>query len=303
MCHELQFPRWATYLAMVALLAAVGCGGTTVAPPPEEQEEDPLAGLRDALLIHAGFDNGPDASFAKGDAKLYTAPSYKELDKAVPGLSNPEAEIVAGAGRFGDALKFNKKNEHAVFYRAQDNVAYSPTGWNGTVSFWLSLDPAVDLAPGFCDPIQLTDAAYNDGAVWVDFTQQNPRQFRLGVFGDFTAWNPDKLPQDKNPIFDSRVIVVESPPFARGKWTHIAIAHEGLGSPQGGTARLYVDGNLMGEKMIPEPFTIDPANMTIRLGVNYVGLWDELAVFNRPLTEQEIQRLGALTNGVRDLHQ
>ena len=31
----------------------------------------------------------------------------------------------------------------------------------------------------------------------------------------------------------------------------------------------------------------------LRLGVNYVGLFDDLMVFNRPLTPAEIKTLGA----------
>ena len=129
-------------------------------------------------------------------------PSFDEVDQARLGISVPGVEIVSGAGRFGDALRFGKKNTQALFYKATDNVAYSGSDMAGTVSFWLSLDPAVDLEPGYCDPIQVTDAAYNDAAVWVDFTDKNPRKFRLGVFGNLEEWNPEKLPPDKNPDFE-----------------------------------------------------------------------------------------------------
>ena len=44
----------------------------------------------------------------------------------------------------------------------------------------LKLDPETDLEPGFCDPLQITDKAYNDSAVWVDFPKDDiPRHFRL----------------------------------------------------------------------------------------------------------------------------
>ena len=306
MFHKLNVRRWVACLAIGVLPFAIGCG-TAEAPSevpvtPESSEADAAAGLRDALLLHAGFDNGWDAGFATGDAQLYTAPSYKEFDKAMPGIGNPDVEIVSDAGIFQHALRFNKKNQHAVFYRAENNVAYSEAAWNGTISFWLSLDPASDLEPGFCDPIQVTDAAYNDGAIWVDFTPENPRQFRLGVFGDLDMWNPENIPQDENPVFANRVVVVDPPPFTRGNWTHVVVTHENLGSAQGGEARLYLDGRLQGAKTgIAEPFTWDVTNASIRLGVNYVGLFDELAIFNRPLLETEIQALGQLERGVSDL--
>jgi hypothetical protein len=298
MSHKPHILRWFACLAIAALPLAGACGQSAPAPEGEATQPDPNAGLRDALLFHAGFDNGPDAAFAKGDARLYTAPNYKEVDKAAPGIGNPDVEITNGAGKFGNALTFKKKNEHAVFYRADNNMPLS----SGTVSFWLSLDPEVDLEPGFVDPIQITDTAYNDGAIWVDFPQAKPRPFRLGVFGDLSAWNPDNLPQDKNPIFDNRLVVVAPPPFARGKWTHVVITYEGLGSPQG-MASLYLDGRLQGSKTgIAEAFTVDMAKTQIRLGVNYGGMFDELAVFNRPLTEAEVQQLGALPGGVSNLH-
>ena len=299
MFQKLQIRGWAAYLAIAVLLFAIGY---RVSESSAAAQSNAVASLRNALLFHAGFDDGPDASFAKGDKRLYTAPSYKEQEKATPGIGNPDVEIVSGGGKFQNALKFNQKNLHAIFYRAENNVAYSPAGWDGTISFWLSLDPAVDLALGATDPIQITDSAFNDACVWVDFTRANPRQFRLGVFGELKVWNPQNLPGDKNPDFTNRLVVVDPPPFSRGKWTHVVITHRGLGSVQGGTANLYLDGRLQGTKTgISEPFTWDMSKAAIRVGVNYVGLFDELAIFNRPLTEAEIQALAALKGGVRDL--
>jgi hypothetical protein len=282
------------------LLLIAGCASEQ--PPPEESAASgPAAALGEALMFHAGFDDGWDAAFALGERRLYSAESYEKQDAATPGLATFDVEIADDLGRVQHALRFNKKNTQAIFYRAENNVAYSPAGWTGTISFWLSLDPAQDLEPGFCDPIQITDAAYNDAAIWVDFTRDNPRQFRLGVFGDLAAWNPEDIPPDKNPTFTNRLVAVDQPPFARGQWTHVAITHEGLGGGQG-AARLYLNGKLQGEATgIAEPFTWDVAKAAIRLGVNYAGLYDEIAIFSRPLTEQEIQTLYTLDEGVGSL--
>jgi hypothetical protein len=288
---------WLAVSVIVGLLAA-GCGG----PPPEEPAASSSnASLGEALMLAASFDDGWDAAFAQGDRRLYAAPSYEEQDAATPGLTTLDIQIAYDAGHFQHALKFSKKNEQAVFYRGQDNLAYSETGWRGTISFWLSLDPAVDLEPGFCDPIQITDSAYNDACVWVDFTRDNPRQFRLGVFGDLAVWNPEEIPPDKNPAFTNRLVAVDQPPFASGQWTHVAIVHDGLGSGQG-SAKLFLNGKLQGEASgISEPFTWDVSKAAIRLGVNYVGLYDEIAIFNRPLTDEEIQTLYTLEGGVVSL--
>ena len=263
---------------------------------------DAASALTSSLTFHASFDNGLDADRAAGDSQLYTAPSYDEQDQAEPGLGNPAVMLADDAGRFGHALRFTERNQHAIFYKADGNVGYSTENWSGTVSFWLSLDPATDLEPGFCDPIQITDAAYNDAAIWVDFTGENPRQFRLGVFGDLDVWNPDGLGPNDNPAFTDRLTVVDEPPFAGDRWTHVAITYAGLGQT-GGTATLYLDGERVpgGAENIAEPFTWDVDRGAIRLGVNYVGLFDELSLYDRPLTADEVRALHALDGGVAAL--
>ena len=278
---------------LVASLWLVSCGEQ--GPPPTEV-------LSQALTFHAGFEDGMDGAFALGDRRIYSAPSYKELDRRSPGYWGTEIEVAYDAGRFGHALRFNSKNEKALFYSAAEgNVAFSPEGWSGTVSFWLSVDPENELAPGFCDPIQITDSAYNDSAIWVDFTRETPRRFRLGAFGELSAWNPDNKPNDENPGFNNRLVVVDQPPFASGKWTHVVIVHENLGKSDG-RATLYLDGQSQGvSDEISEPFEWDPATASIRLGVNYVGLFDDLALFSQPLTADQVTFLGALEGGAAGL--
>ncbi len=290
---------------VLTLFVVAGCSSGETEPASKGEAQNPgTAVLAESLTFHASFDNGPDADFASGDRAIYSAPSFNEADQARPGISVPDVEIVSGAGRFGDALRFGKKNTQALFYKAKDNVAYSGTDIAGTVSFWLSLDPAVDLEPGYCDPIQVTDAAYNDAAVWVDFTDKNPRRFRLGVFGDLEAWNPEKLPPDKNPDFEKRLVAVDEPPFSSGQWNHVVVTYSGLNSAAGGTAELYLDGELQGTaEGISEPFTWDVEEAALRLGVNYVGLFDDLAVFDRALTGEEVAALHQLAGGVESLRE
>lgn len=250
------------------------------------------ADMKQALTFHAGFDGGTDAAFAKGDKRIYTAPNYKAQGEATPGLGNPDVEIAKGEGKRGDALRFKKKNQHAIFYKAEKNVAFDARNWTGTISFWLRLDPDKQLEPGFCDPIQVTDKAYNDSAIWVDFTKdETPRHFRLGVFGALAGWNPENVPSDKTPKFSSRLVVVTKPPFTADKWVHVAIAYSGVGSGQG-KARLYLNGKSMGTAPeIAEVLEWDPAKAAIRIGVGYVGLFDELSVYDRALGEAEIRTL------------
>lgn len=253
----------------------------------------PAAELKSALTFRATFDGTTDATVAMGDRRLYAAASYKDQGQATPGFGSVPAELVQQGGVKGGALRFVKKNAQALFYKADKNVAFDGRNWTGTISFWLNLSPDEDLEPGYCDPIQVTDKAYNDSAIWVDFTKdERPRHFRLGVFGELKAWNPQNLEPDKNPAFMNRLVVVKQPPFKRGTWTHIAITHQKLGGA--GAAALYLNGQLMGTTpVIQETFNWDPAKGAIRLGVNYTGLMDDVAIFNRALTEAEIRGIVA----------
>jgi len=290
----------------IAIVATVLSGPASVAAqnaPPSQAAQRSAAAIRDslkaALSFLASFDHGFDADYARGDRLVYTAPSFHNLDAAVADVVSPDIVIARGQGRYGDALQFRKKNTQAVFYKAAVNTGYRPRNWSGTISFWLNLSPDADLEPGYVDPLQITDKAYNNAAVWVDFTRDDkPRHFRLGVFGDSAAWAKGKTAPEQNGFFDQRTVVVAQPPFARGQWTHVAIVFSGLGSDSGGTAKLYLNGKLAGTADgIREPFNMEPALATIRLGVNYAGLMDELSMFTRALNDAEVDALYRLDGG------
>lgn len=254
------------------------------------------SGLRNSLLLHAPFDGTADAAYARGDKRIYSAPDYKTQDQAQLGFGKLDVEMAPKQGVRGDALRFKSVNAGALFFKAPKNVAYKDGGWAGTASFWLKLDPDNDLK-GFADPIQFTDKAYNDAAIWVDFTKDDrPRHFRLGVFGNLAAWNPTDIPPDKNPNFTKRLVVLQKTPFSSARWTNVTVTWTGLGG-KSGSAQLYVDAKLIGNATgIEEAFNWDPAKASIRLGVNYAGLMDELTVFDRPLTAAEV---GSLYNATK----
>jgi len=256
-------------LMLLAIAAALGAASV-----PES--------LRSNLTLHATFDKGADADTARGDRHIYHAPDYKQQAAAKPGIGDVDAALEKGA------LRFRSKNTRALFFKGDRHVALPA----GAISFWLRVDPQKELAPGFTDPIQITDKAYNDSGIWVDFTKDDvPRKFRLGVFGVLKTWNPKNLPSDKNPDFMQRLVVVENPPFTSDKWTHIVVTWSGLQSP-GGSASLFVNGKVAPPaKKIAEAFEWDPARVAIRLGVNFIGLMDELATFDRALNEKDVAAL------------
>jgi hypothetical protein len=261
--------------------------------------------LRRSLTFHASFDGSPDAAHAAGDPKLYWAPSLKQRQEAKPGL--PEGgtiQLASGAGRFGDALRFTTKKSPIVFFRGDRNMPHGTSDWSGTVSFWLSTDPQGELEPGFCDPVQITPRAWNDAAFFVEF-ERRPESipFRLGVYADLSVWNPLKRPFAEIPGHERPLVTVEKPPFARGKWTHVLFTFERFNTGRAdGVARLYLDGQPQGV-LSPrqQTFTWDVQNTAIALGLSYIGLLDELAVFNRALNEQEVRSVFALEKGIGSL--
>lgn len=256
--------------------------------------------LAESLSFCSTFDKGINADHSKGDGALYTIPALDKKELAVKGLMAEEITLAEGKGLFGNALEFKRKGRPAVFYQAKDNFTYSENNWEGSISFWLSLNPEEDLAPGFTDPIQITDSGYNDAAFWVDFTKENPREFRMGAFGELKEWNPEeKDPNTFKPFLD-RLVIAEDRPFSRSSWTHIAISFSGVNSASA-QASLYVNGKLQGTREISESFKWDVDNAKVLLGLNFIGLMDEVSLFSKALSAEEIKSLYQLTEGINSL--
>jgi len=261
--------------------------------------------LRRALTFHASFNESADAEFGQGDKKLYHAPSMSKRADANPGLpESGETVVGSGQGRFGNALRFTKKKAPVVFFQAERNLDYQPTNWSGSVSFWLSVDPAKELEPGFCDPVQITPRAWNDAAFFVEFEKRKESiPFRFGAYPDFKVWNPQNRKWEEIPLSEKPLLAVENPPFAAGKWTHILFTWDSFNTGRAdGTSKLYLDGKFQGN-LSPrqQTFTWDPAKASVMLGLSYIGLFDELSIFNRALTEKEVQSLYELKGGVPSL--
>lgn len=287
--------------ATIVLASITAWLATANLPAEETTVKKPLT---ESLLFHASFDGKADADFAQGDPKIYTSLT-PERDNPQPGITTQSVGIAQGEGRYGDALRFERHDgPRAILFQGGSNLGYRKRDWNGTVSFWLRLDPDRDLAPGYCDPLQITQRAWNDAAFFVDFTKDDsPRHFRLGVFSDLGFWNPSGRPWEEVPAKERPLAIVERPPFGRDRWTHVAFTFEAINSDEReAVARLYLDGKPEGEiKGRRQVFTWDPTKARILLGLAYVGLFDDLAVFDRSLTVEEIQTILHLNQGIRSL--
>ncbi len=273
------------------------------AAPRSPSAEPSREALAKSLAFHAPFDGDAKAAFARGDPRIYTAPKMALKDQRV-GLTSGNVSIAKGKGRFGDALEFRKKEQPAVFFLGDGNMPYAKENWSGTVSVWLSLDPDEDLEPGFADPIQITEREWNDGAFFVDFSKDDkPRHFRLGAFADRTVWDPKKREWDVVPVAERPMVDVGRKVFGRGRWTHVAFTFSRFNTGRDdGRAKLSIDGEPVGDLSARrQTFTWDPKKTVIWLGLSYIGLMDDLAVFDRELTAEEVRTLYRLEGGVRSL--
>ena len=265
---------------------------------------DPTQPLREAMTFAATFDHGVDADFALGDAKLYSAPKSSARAKAKAGL--PEGDLVKrvdGAGVHGAALEFTKKMDPVVFYQGNTNLAVR-TNWSGTASFWLKLDPDKDLAPGYCDPLQFVGQTWTNGAMFVEFSKdQTPRHFRYAIMAQHKLWNPNNLKWEEMPTPARPMVQVVQPPFSRERWTHVVFTFKYANTGRkDGIGKLYLDGELKGSFVgFDNTLVWDPVQNYLNLGLSYVGLMDEIAVFNRDLSASEVQTLHHLPKGLHNL--
>ena len=270
------------------------------------ESSTPLAArLRDALAFHVSFDQSADADFARGDRRVFTAEERSKRDLAAPGLPPPDlARLAPGEGRFGAALEFRKKMKPQVFFRGGDNIGYKPKNWNGSMSFWLRLDPDKDLEPGYCDPVQLVGQAWNEGNMFVEFSKDHtPRHFRFAIMAVTKFWNPQNRKWEEIPESERPMVAVHQPPFRRDRWTHVVVTFANINSGAAdGRGTLYLDGKKQGAfNGWNNTFNWDVSKSALTLGLAYVGFIDDLAIFDRELTDDEVRAVHALPKGIAEL--
>ncbi len=109
--HEFIDSRQTAAVAVLLLSTVAGACATEESMPDANDGSQPtiIETLGEALTFHSSFDSDTDADFGLGDRKIYTAPSYDELEKAEAGIHDPDIVLAAGEGRFGSALRFQKK--------------------------------------------------------------------------------------------------------------------------------------------------------------------------------------------------
>ncbi len=256
--------------------------------------------LKRSLVLHASFDKGLDADFSKGDP----AAVVKTSAGLVPVPENDEVVLVPEGGRFGGALHFPKKGTTRPSYRGEGVLGYNDKDWSATVSLWLRLTPDEDLEPGYCDPIQIVGDDTKKGFVFLEWSKDHsPRYFRYAIRPLIELWDPEGLGWEVVPKETRPVVELKAAPFSRDRWTHAVFTLERINAGKGTSAgTLYLDGKKQGRiENFDLTFGWDPAAVLLVLGAAYVGHIDDLAAFDRALTEEEVTKLHALENGVADL--
>ena len=266
---------------------------SAVAQSPQE--------LGRALTFHASFDKDLNADFSKGDRVAFVRKGRETL----PALPNEEAKIVGGAGRFRGALWFPRKGTFRPQFKGTDVLGYNERNWSATVSVWLRLDPDKDLEPGYCDPVQIVGDDGKKGFIFLEWSKdETPRFFRYAIRPLFHIWNPDNVQWADIPFGKRPMVQVERAPFSRDAWTHVAFTLENINDKsRKPIGKLHMNGQLKGTiENWDLTFGWDPGQVLLVLGAAYVGHMDDLAVFNRALSDAEVNQLFGLKNGVRDLY-
>jgi hypothetical protein len=267
---------------------------------PAATKAQALASLSRSLTLHASFDEGLNADYARGDKTCFAA-QEKELPPAAP---TEDVVLAPQAGRFGGALHFKRKNELRPAFKDAGNLGYNDNDWNASVAVWLRLNPDEDLEPGYCDPVQIVGGDNRKGFIFLEWSKdETPRYFRYAIRPLFPIWNPDNVQWADIP-FDKRPMVqVERGPFSRDEWTHVVFMLKNINNKRSlQSGRLYLNGKPQGA-IENWDLTIgwDPSRVLLILGAAYVGHMDDLAVFNRALTDGEVKHLYELKQGAREL--
>jgi hypothetical protein len=264
------------------------------------------AALGKSLTLHASFDAGANADFARGDRTLFTyATPQQRAQGGVVGLPDDTIKITPGSGRFGNALLFTKKNNIRPYFKDGGNIGYNTSDWSYSVSVWLRISPDDDLEPGYCDPVQFVGNDGNKGFIFLEWDKDSkPRYFRYAIRPLQEIWDPGKVGWANLPFEKRPMVQVDRAPFSHARWTHVVFTAQHINSktakPSG---RLYIDGQGQGAIEnwdLSFGWTADSALLV--LGAAYIGHLDDLSVFDRSLTDDEVRALFHLPMGVKELH-
>jgi hypothetical protein len=220
--------------------------------------EQTIPQLAPALTFYASFEDGLDAAYARDDQRIYSAPSYDALEARSPGYGGQDAALAYAEGVSGNALSFTGALTEALFYEGGANT---PWAEGGALSVWLR---PTEFAGA---PLAVTGADPLAPAASIDLSSDPVQLVVRAIQGEGTAVPPES------------------------DWLHVAV------SISGGKVVVFLNGEESTTFDLADPeHSWEAALSTMRLGVNYVGLIDELAAFDRALTPDEVRLLHQTPN-------
>jgi formylglycine-generating enzyme required for sulfatase activity len=262
----------------------------TMAPAADVDE----AALRKAVSLYASFDESVRMDFGNGDTIPGTRSVDTETKKFVfdKGFDAKYFRIAKDKGISGSCLEVTDlpPKSGRLYFPAKGNVAFKKDGsWGGAFSVWVNTDPNMLLKTPFSDPVLITQKGLNNGSIWAHFNDAKPRALQAGTY--------PSIPDGQKPVDEddaqAPLTRLKDVGFKAGEWHHIVLTWDRFNTGQkDGTHTLYVDGKKIGTlKDYPIAMDWDIDQARIYFAVNFIGLLDELAVFNRPLTAEEVTLL------------
>jgi glucose/arabinose dehydrogenase len=190
--------------------------------------------------------------------------------------SDKEIQFVEGINNQSKALRFSAY--YGEFLNITDTSNLNPQQFS--ISFWAKKDPSF---ANYGHIVSHVNAGYTAGWLF-DISNTTSQSIRFGVANtNGTLYSPDQevsMPDDGR---DDRNIMA---PF-----THV------VGTFDGSTVKLYRNGMLLGSIPFNGTYNADP-NVPIKVAMasfNFANPWggmiDELRIYNRALTDQEVNSL------------
>jgi hypothetical protein len=151
--------------------------------------------------------------------------------------------------------------------------------------------------------VQIVAGDTKKGFIFLEWSKDEvPRHFRYAIRPLFEIWNPQNKDWAKMTDAERPMVKVERAPFSRTRWTHAVFTFDRLNSGKAGVGKLYLDGKLQGTiKDWDLTLGWEADKVQLMLAASYVGHMDDLAVFNRALTDAEVKQVFELKNGIKDL--
>jgi hypothetical protein len=221
----------------------------------------------------------------------HALPQKPRTTAPLAGIDAARFRVAAGKGIHGGALEAVNvlPRNGRIFFPLKDNLAFRKGGWGGAVSLWCNTDPNELIKAKFCDPIQITQKGAGNGGIWFDYNDARPRDMRHGAF--------PAVPEGQKPIAESDpqapLVRVPQIDWKAGDWHHVVLNWQNFDTGRDdAVSSLYIDGKRIGEirgRAIAMDWDVEKAGVYV--AVNYVGLLDELGLFGRALTADEVRLL------------